>query len=76
MQFRIEVIAVADDGTECRQEVGTLTRTEATLETLGVTLAESKQVLQHLQQVAIERQVDTYLDQQRACPACGKKRSP
>jgi hypothetical protein len=74
MHFRIEVIAVAEDGTECRQEVGTLTRTEAKLETLGLTLAESKQVLQQLQQVVIERQVGTYLDQQRACPTCGKKR--
>lgn len=74
MQFRIEVITVAEDGTECRQEVGTLTRTAATLETVGLTLAESKHVLQELQQVVVERQVDTYLDQQRACPACGKQR--
>jgi len=74
VQFRIEVIAVADDGTECRQEVGTLTRTAATLETLGLTLAESKQVLQQLQQTVVQRQVGAYLDQARACPHCGKPR--
>lgn len=46
MHFRIEVIAVAEDGTECRQELVPLTRTAAKLETIGLTLAESKQVLQ------------------------------
>jgi len=74
MQFRIEVVAVADDGAEQRQELVTLTRSEAKLETIGLTLAESKQVLQHLQQTVIERQVDAYLDQERACPHCGKQR--
>jgi hypothetical protein len=74
MQFRIEVIVIADDGTECRQEVVTLTRTEVKLETIGLTLTESKQVLQQLQQTVIEQQVDAYLDEQRACPACGKRR--
>ncbi len=74
MQFRIEVIAVADDGTECRQELVTLTRAQATLETMGLTLAESKQVLQQLQQVVTEQQIDTYLEQERACSMCGKRR--
>ena len=74
MQFRIEVIAVADDGTEQRQALVTLTRNEAKLETIGLTLAESKQVLQHLQQTVIEQQVDAYLDHERACPHCGKQR--
>lgn len=74
MQFRIEVVAVADDGAEQRQALVTLTRSEAKLETIGLTLAESKQVLQHLQQTVIERQVDAYLDQERACPHCGKQR--
>jgi len=74
MQFRIEVVAVAEDGTECRQGLATLTRSESRLETVGLTLAEGKQVLQQLQQTVIERQVGTYLDQQRACPHCSKQR--
>jgi hypothetical protein len=74
MQFRIELVAVADDGTEQRQELITLTRNEAELETIGLTLAESKQLLQVLQQAVVEQQVDGYLDQQRGCPHCGKKR--
>jgi hypothetical protein len=74
MQFRIELVTVADDGTEQRQELVTLTRNEAKPETIGLALAESKQLLQALQQAVVEQQVDGYLDQERACPHCGKKR--
>jgi len=49
-------------------------RSEARLETLGLTLEESKQVLQELQRMMIGQQVEAYLDEQRACPDCGKQR--
>ncbi len=74
MQFRIEVVVIADDGTEQRQQLFTVTRDQIKLETIGLTLAESKQVLQHLQQAVVEQQVEAYLDQERACPHCGQKR--
>jgi hypothetical protein len=47
---------------------------KATLETRGLTLEESKQLLQELQRMMVEQQVNAYLDEQRACPACGKQR--
>lgn len=74
MHFRLQVVAVSDDGTEQRKELADLVRSEATLETLGLTLDESKQVLQELQRMMVEQQVNAYLDEQRACPACGKQR--
>lgn len=74
MQFRIEVVTIADDGTEQHQELATLARNEAKLETIGLTLAESKQVLQQLQQEIVEQQVEAFLEQARTCPHCGKKR--
>ncbi len=74
MHFRIQVVAVADDGTEQLQEIAAVTRSEPTLETLGLTLEESKQVLQRLQHLIIDQQVAAYLDQQRACPHCGQHR--
>ncbi len=74
MHFRIHLIAVADDGTEYRQDIADLIRTEATPETTGLTLAESKQVLHDLQRTIVDHQVAAYLDAQRACPNCGKHR--
>jgi len=40
MHFRIQVVAITDDGTEHLQEIGNLMRSEAKLETMGLTLEE------------------------------------
>jgi len=74
MRFHIQVVAIADDGTEHVQEIANLTRDAASMETLGLTLEESKQMLHTLQRVIIDRQVATYLAQHRACPHCGTQR--
>jgi len=74
MHFRIQIVAISGDGTEHLEEIADLNRSKATLETLGLTLEESKQLLQQLQQTIIDQQVAAYLDGQRACPHCGKNR--
>jgi hypothetical protein len=74
MHFRIDLVAIADDGTEQQQEIAELIRAEATIETTGLTLEESKGLLQTLQHAIIAQQVAAYLDHARACPQCGKQR--
>jgi len=74
MHFRLEIVAIADDGAEQRQEAADLHRGEATIETLGLTLEESKQLLHAVQCTIVPWQVAGYLDHQRACPHCGKQR--
>jgi hypothetical protein len=74
MHFRIQIVAVLDDGTERLHEIADVSRSEPTLETIGLTLDESKLMLQHLQRIIIDHQVAAYLDQHRACPDCGKHR--
>ncbi len=74
MRFRIQLVAIEDDGTEHLQEIAALTRGAVSMETLGLTLEESKQMLQTLQQAITEQQVTTYLAHQRACPHCGTQR--
>jgi hypothetical protein len=74
MHFRIQVVAVAEDGTEHFQEIADLMRSEAKIETIGLTLKESKQVLHNLQQTIVEYQVAAYLEQERPCPHCQKQR--
>ncbi len=41
---------------------------------MGLTLAESKQVLHDLQRTVVEHQVAAFLEQQRPCPHCRKRR--
>jgi hypothetical protein len=73
MQFRIQVVVVADDGTEQLQEIADLTRTDARIETIGLTLAENKALSCRLQQIMVVRQVGAFLATQRTCPDCGKQ---
>jgi hypothetical protein len=57
MRFRIQIVAVTEDGTEGFQEIAELMRSETKIETMGLTLEESKQVLNNLQQTIVEHQV-------------------
>lgn len=74
MHFRIQIVAVTDDGHEQCQEIVDLARSETSLESLGLTLNESKQILHDLQQCIILHQVDAFLERQRPCPYCRKPR--
>jgi len=75
MHFRIQIVALSEDGTQQCQEIAHLMRREtATIETLGLTLAESKALLRSLQEAVVRHQVCGYLARQRPCPHCGKNR--
>ncbi len=74
MKLQVQVVAIADDGTQHTGTVAEIVRTETTLETLGLTLVESKHLLQELQGVMVDQQVSAYLAEQRACPECGTQR--
>ena len=51
MRIELHMIMVADDGTQQQQVITTLQREAPRAETLGLTLVESKQILQQMQQV-------------------------
>ena len=73
MHVRVRVVVVEDDGSEHQLEIADLTRAEASTATLGLTLAESKQLLATLQAIMVTHQVATYLEQQRSCPHCRRR---
>ncbi len=45
------------------------------METLGLTLAEGKSLLQEVQNFVVAHQVNEDLKQRRACPVCGQQRT-
>ena len=73
MKFRINVVCVNDEGTEQLSELMVLSRDDLVMETMGLTLAESKSLLHDLQSYVVERQATGYLEQHRACPQCGNR---
>jgi hypothetical protein len=71
MKVRIQVIVESDTGeTQCVEDVAQFERGALQPETLGLTLAEAKALLQGVQQAMVTEQTTAYLDAQRRCPAC------
>jgi hypothetical protein len=74
MKFRVQVVTVTDEGEESVREVACVERDDLTPASLGVSIAESKTILQGIQEVVVEWQMRAYLASQRHCPQCGKLR--
>ena len=76
MKIHLHLSIESDAGNvEEIKEVLTLERkTVLTPDRLGLTLAESKQVLQELQQILVAHQTAAYVADQQKCPDCGGER--
>ena len=75
MRVRIQVVIDSDDdGPAVVHEVANLERGDLRIDTLGLQLAEAKNLLQRVQEIVIDEQVRTCLAEQVACPCCGRAR--
>jgi hypothetical protein len=79
MRVRVQVIVESDDEDDQHppivHEVGQIERSELAVDTLGLHLAEAKDLLQQVQAVLIDEQVRTHLAEQAACLGCGRARA-
>src|SRR4029434_6958008 len=72
MRVKLQLVICHDEGQEETViDVITLTKNHQRIEHLGLTLAESKQLLSTLQRHLLQQQVDTFLDACSTCPDCG-----
>jgi len=72
MRLKLQLVLCNDKGDEeTVTDVITLNKNHQRIEHLGLTLAESKQLLSTLQQHLLQQQVDTFLDTHSTCPDCG-----
>src|SRR6266699_3591187 len=74
MKVTAHVVTRSEDGQESMREVACVDNETPTPETLGLSLAEGKTILQAIQEVVVEWQMQAYLGQQRHCPQCGHLR--
>jgi hypothetical protein len=75
MRVRVQVIVESDDDTPpAVHEVACVERGDLHIDTLGLQLAEAKDLLQKVQDVLIAEQVRTSLAEQVACLECGRPR--
>jgi len=72
MRVKLQLVVSHDDGhQETVTDVITLTKNHQRIEHLGLSLAESKQLLGTLQRHILQQQVTTFLDTHATCPDCG-----
>lgn len=76
MKIRIQLVIEHDDEsqTTIQEEVACISRDQLQPATLGLQLAESKQLLTAIQQQMIAAQVSTYIKEAIPCPACDRQR--
>jgi hypothetical protein len=76
MKVRVQIVVEADDDGQppVTHEVALVERCDLQVDTLGLHLAEAKDLLQKVQEVVIAEQVQRYLDDQIGCPECGRPR--
>ena len=65
------VICHDDDHEETVTDVITLNKNNQRIEHLGLSLAESKQLLNTIQRQLLQQQIDTFVDRHATCPDCG-----
>ena len=72
MRVKLQLVICHDDGhEETVTDVITLNKHNQRIEHLGLSLAESKQLLGTLQRHLLQQQVNTFLDTHSTCPDCG-----
>ena len=72
MKFLVQVICVTE-AAERRQQVFEIERDNLAMETLGLSLVESKSLLQGVQEFVVAEQVADDLERRRPCPDCCKR---
>ena len=72
MRVKLQLVWCNDDGREeTVTDIVTLKKDYQRIEHLGLTLAESKQLLTLLQKKLLEEQIERYLNTHSQCPDCG-----
>ena len=72
MRVKLQLVMCNDESDEeTVTDVITLNKHNQRIEHLGLSLAESKEVLSTLQRHLLKQQVDTFLDTCSTCPDCG-----
>ena len=77
MKFSVQVIVHPDDDTEASpmvREVFTFDRDDLAPDTLGLQVAEAKDLLAAVQDTVVEQQATAAVTKQVACPHCGVPR--
>ena len=66
MNWKIQIVSIAEDGSQETREIHWIERKDLKPETLGLTLSEGKAILKDIQQIVVQQQVFSSLAPLRA----------
>ncbi|WP_136661810.1 ISKra4 family transposase [Nitratireductor sp. XY-223] len=73
MDIEIKVMITAPDGTVHTEDIARLTKAAETIGDIGLSIAESKELLLKLQQEIVSAQGAAFCTKRAHCPNCGRK---
>ena len=72
MRVKLQLVLYSDDGREeTVTDIVSWNKNSHRIEHLGLTLAESKQLLKLIQKKLLQQQIEHYLHTHSQCPDCG-----
>lgn len=74
MKFKVQILVENDFGGEVINESIEFERANSSIENLGLSLMESKEMLRNIQQTIVGEQIKDFLKQSENCPHCYRKR--
>ena len=74
MRIKLQIVIDNDDSDTTVEDIIVLEKPTGHEQRIGLSLAESKQVLKELQKHIVSRQALQYFQSNRCCPHCQKKR--
>lgn len=74
MKMNVQVVIESEEGQTRVEKIASFTRGTLSAASLGLSLAEAKDLLSHLQESLVTEQISEYLQEQRRCPHCGRER--
>lgn len=75
MKVHIQMVISHDNQQQMTYDILGLERKELSLETLGLTLTDSKMILANVQKTMVSEQTKEFISQHKGCGCCGKSRA-
>lgn len=73
MQFKLQLVSITDDGKEKIKDIVSIKKNSKSIEQLGLSIKDSKAILNKLQKTIIDNQIDENIEQNNCCKHCGQK---
>ncbi len=73
MEFKVQLICINNNGEKKIEDIVTMKKDSRSIEQIGLSMKDSKEILNMLQETIVEQQVNENVEQNKYCKKCGEK---